>query len=105
MLSVQEPADLIEPPQVYPAANTRGEISLRAGLVALATKPYGEASEAVLAMENDHAWRRETIWSKRGEARLAQALEHIAVIAGARALPANDAYPHRRLLRRGLEDR
>jgi hypothetical protein len=91
MLSVQEPADLMEPPQAYPAENARREVGLRVSLVALETKPYGEASKAVLALENDHAWRRETIWAKRGEARLAQALEHVAVVAGASALPANDA--------------
>ena len=33
---------------------------------------------------------RGTVWARRGEAKLAQALEHLAVIAGAVPLPANE---------------
>lgn len=37
----------------------------------------------------EHGWRCLTVWAKRGEAKLAEALEHLAVIAGAAALPAH----------------
>ena len=63
---------------------------MRKSLCDLATKPHAEAVKAVLALEAEHAWRRGTVWAKRGEAKLAQALEHLAVIAAAAALPANE---------------
>jgi hypothetical protein len=90
MLSAQEPQDLITPPETYPAENTRRETNLRSSLMALMQKPHIEASKAIMALEADHAWRRMTVWAKRGEAKLAEALEHLAVIAGATAMPAND---------------
>jgi hypothetical protein len=90
MLRAEEPQDLMTPPETYPAENSRRETSLRNSLVALATKPPADAIKAVLALETDHAWRRQTVWAKRGEAALALALDHLAVIAAATALPAHD---------------
>src|ERR1700730_18339870 len=69
----------------------RGENELRAALVALANLTPEGASASLADFEARHGWRRETIWAKRGEARLAQALEHLAVAAQAGALPAHDA--------------
>jgi hypothetical protein len=90
LLRAEEPQDLMTPPETYPAENSRRETSLRNSLVALATKSPADAIKAVLALETDHAWRRQTVWAKRGEATLALALEHLAVIAAATALPAHD---------------
>jgi hypothetical protein len=91
MLRAQEPQDLIAPPEAYPSENSRRETALRNSLIALASKPHREATKAVLALEADHAWRRGTVWARRGEAKVAEALQHLAVIAGAASLPANDS--------------
>jgi hypothetical protein len=91
MLRAEEPQDLMAPAETYPAENTRRETSLRNNLTGLATKPHAEAIKAVLALESDHARRRGTVWAKRGEAKLAEVVQHLAVIATAAALPANDA--------------
>ncbi|MGD0109816.1 MAG: BREX-1 system phosphatase PglZ type B [Rhodopila sp.] len=91
LLSVQEPQDLYAPPETYPAENARRETNLRNSLVALTNKPHGEAIKTLLALDADHAWRRGTVWAKRGEAKLAQALEHLALIAGSETLPANES--------------
>jgi hypothetical protein len=42
-------------------------------------------------LEQRHGWRRETVWARRGESRLAQALEHLAAVAQAPPLPSHDA--------------
>lgn len=91
MLRAEEPQDLMAPPEAYPAENTRRETGLRNSLMAVANKPCAEAAKALLALESDHAWRRATVWARRGEARLAEALQHLAVIAKAAKPPANDA--------------
>ena len=92
LLGFEEPqADLLTPPDAYPAENARRETALRVGLLALAGKAPADAAKAVKGMEAEHAWRRETLWAKRGEAKLAQALAHLAVVAGQAVLPAQDA--------------
>jgi hypothetical protein len=89
LLVMEEPQDLLSPPETYPTENIRRETALRKNLGDLASKPHTEAVKAVLALEAEHAWRRGTVWAKRGEAKLAEALEHLAVIATATALPAH----------------
>ncbi|MDE5461347.1 BREX-1 system phosphatase PglZ type B [Bradyrhizobium sp. CSS354] len=89
LLAMEEPQDLLTSPEAYPTENIRRETALRKNLCDLAFKPYTEAVKAVLALEAEHGWRRETVWAKRGEAKLADALQHLALIATATALPAN----------------
>jgi hypothetical protein len=89
LLAREEPQDLLTSPETYPTENIRRETALRKNLSDLATKPYAEAVKAVLALEAEHAWRRGTVWAKRGEAKLAEALQHLAAIASATALPAH----------------
>ncbi len=91
MLFSEAPPDLMAPPETYPAENARRETGLRNSLSALESKSHADAVKSVLELEKDHAWRRETVWSKRGEAKLAEALRYLAVIANATALPANEA--------------
>lgn len=90
LLAMEQPQDLIALPETYPAENARREMALRKSLSDLATKPQAEAVKAVLALETDHGWRRETVWARRGEAKLAEALRHLAMIARASALPDNE---------------
>lgn len=91
MLRNEEPQDLMAPPETYPAENTRREAVLRSSLLALASKSCAEAAKALVALDKDHAWRRATVWARRGEAKLAEALQYLALVAGAAALPAHDA--------------
>ncbi len=91
LLGMHEPHDLITPPETYPAENARRETSLRSSLLTLAQKPQVEAAKVLLALEADHGWRRMTVWAKRGEAKLAEALECLAIIAKAVPLPAGHA--------------
>jgi hypothetical protein len=91
LLRLEEPQSLFERRDAYPILIERGENELRAALVALANATPERAAGSVADLEERHGWRRETIWAKRGEARLAQALEHLAVVAQAVALPARDA--------------
>lgn len=89
LLGMQEPQDLITPPETYPAENARRERVLCKSFLGLAEKSFAEAAKAIVALDAEHGWRRLTVWAKRGEAKLAEALEHLAVIAKAAALPAH----------------
>jgi hypothetical protein len=91
LLRLEEPQSLFERRDAYPILMERGENELRAALVALGNLTPERASASVADLEERHGWRRETIWAKRGEARLAQALEHLAVVTQAVVLPAHDA--------------
>jgi hypothetical protein len=91
LLRLEDPQSLFEKRDAYPILMERGENELRAALAALASATPERAAASLADLEERHGWRRETIWAKRGEARLAQALEHLAVVAQAVALPAHGA--------------
>lgn len=91
LLGMEEPQELLTAPDTYPAVNAREEASLRAALLALPGKPRAEAAQAVRELEDRHSWRRATPWARREQAKLAQALQHLAVIAAATDLPQHDA--------------
>ncbi|HWL82094.1 MAG TPA: BREX-1 system phosphatase PglZ type B [Roseomonas sp.] len=92
LLGFEEPqGDLLSVPDAYPAENTRREKALRAALLALDGKAASAAAKAIRDLEISHGWRRDTVWGKRGEARLAFVLAHLAVIADAGLLPAHDS--------------
>jgi len=91
LLGFHEPVDLLAPPDTYPAENARREALLRTALLAQAGRPYAEAVKTIRQLDADHHWRRATIWADRGQARLAQALEHLAVLAETPGLPHHDA--------------
>lgn len=93
LLGFEEPpqVDLLDIPEAYPAENTRREASLRGVLAALGDTPADKAAQTIRDLDKGHAWRRETVWARRGEAKLAQALAHLTVVAGAAKLPAHDA--------------
>jgi hypothetical protein len=91
LLRLEEPQSLFERGEAYPILIERGEHELRQALLALASATPENAAATLADLEERHGWRRETIWARRGEARLAQALEHLAAAAQAVALPAHDA--------------
>lgn len=65
----------------WPQWNESQELSLCRDLMALADVPAHEARAKIKALEKQHAHRRATVWAELGEAPLACALEHLALIA------------------------
>lgn len=90
-LREEVPQSLYDALDTYPAVNESYETELRAALMKLADVSLSDAWAAIAKLEERHAWRRETVWARRGEAPLAIALKHIAVVAAAEPLPSQDA--------------
>ncbi|WP_440658532.1 BREX-1 system phosphatase PglZ type B [Ensifer adhaerens] len=89
LLGAEEPATLFENHEAYPKQNLKGEKELRESLSKLENLSVPDARSRILELEGQHAWRRETVWAKRGEAPLAQALSFLAEVAKAKPLPAH----------------
>jgi hypothetical protein len=79
-------------PIANPHDNAIAEKALAQSLSELANLSTREAGEKVIALEEKHRARRDTLWARLGEAPLATALEHLARLAAAteRSLPGND---------------
>jgi hypothetical protein len=90
LLAAEEPPDLLADKGAYPRINTREEKKLRDELLQLINVPLAEARSRVQALDNAHAWRRETVWARRGEAPLAVALKSLTEISAAKTLPTHD---------------
>jgi hypothetical protein len=75
----------------YPSVNNAAEDNLRQALLKLADAPADVARAAILRLEREHGLRRQTVWARLNLAPLALALQHLAHVAGAKALPADDA--------------
>ncbi|WNZ28440.1 MAG: BREX-1 system phosphatase PglZ type B [Candidatus Bathyarchaeota archaeon] len=65
----------------WPQWNDAQEKNLRQNLMSVDKFTPPEAREKILELEKDHRTRRTLIWAELGEAPLAQALEHLAVLA------------------------
>lgn len=78
LLRDETPRSIFEGCGAYPKINETGEEELRKALLALGSVVPEKASAAVRELEQRHGWRRDTVWARRGEAKLAQALEHLA---------------------------
>ena len=78
---VNPPATLFEDVSGYPKANTQKEEELRASLLKLANLSLEKARESLLAEEDHHADRRNWLWNRMGFTPLANALQHLAIIA------------------------
>lgn len=92
-LHLEEPNTLFPPLEnrdSYPQLNTTEEQNLRDELSTLADLSCEDAKKKIEALEKEHAWRQETVWAKRGEAPLAQALRNLVIVAKAKSLPAQD---------------
>ena len=90
LLSAEEPSDLLADKAPFPKVNAQEEKALREALIKMGDVAPAEASVRIQALETAHAWRRDTVWGRRGEAPLAHALAHLAVVAGAKPLPAHE---------------
>ena len=92
LLAPLEPPDpLLADPTVYAAVNARHETELRNALARLADTEAAEASNAVIRLAAAHARRCTGPWAARGQARLAEAVQHLARLASTQALPTQDA--------------
>jgi hypothetical protein len=87
LLHAEEPADLLADPSPYPRVNATEEKNLREALLKIGSMSREDASAKIAQLESTHAWRRETIWARRGDAPLAQALLQLSRVAMAKALP------------------
>ncbi len=65
----------------WPQWNEYAEEKLHGGLMALAKTPAHEARTRIEELEQQHRGRRALVWAELGNARLARALEHLAIIA------------------------
>jgi hypothetical protein len=65
----------------WPQWNDAQESSLRKSLSDIDKNPAFKAREKILELEKEHRARRNLIWAELGEAPLAQALEHLAILA------------------------
>lgn len=65
----------------WPQWNDERESSLYHDLIALGNLPTHEARDQIRELEKRHGSRRELVWTELGEAPLALALEHLAVLA------------------------
>ncbi len=93
---VKESVGLFDGPLgAWPQDNEHGEKVLRAALLEAATLDSASAAARLSTLEAEHSERRHWVWAARGEAPLAVALEHLALLAGGsrHALPAG-AVPH-----------
>ena len=90
LLGAEEPATLFESLEAYPKQNLKGENELRSSLSKLESMSAPDARSRLFELEGEHSWRRETVWAKRGEAPLAQALSFLVEVAKAQQLPAHD---------------
>ena len=92
-LCLEEPGTLfehLENRDSYPRLNAQDEKKLRETLLSLADLSPEAAKKRIAELNDEHAWRRETVWARRGEAPLAQALAFIAKVATAKPLPSHD---------------
>ncbi len=70
-----------EPSPYWPQENETAESRLRDRLASLETRPAAQAREAGQALEGEPGDRRDGVWATRGPAPLAQALEHLDLLA------------------------
>lgn len=90
LLSVEEPPDMFSDKSPYPKVNIADEKKLREELLKLSELTFAEAKSRITSLHTEHEWRTRTIWARRGDAPLANAVKHLAVIAKASSLPSQD---------------
>lgn len=93
LLDQQEPFSLLDHAEnrdVYPKLNARGEDALRQALSGLAAMSAADAKRKLTALDQEHGWRRNTVWARRGQAPLAEALLYLTKVAAAKPLPSQD---------------
>ena len=77
----------------WPQDNMQDEDRLRSGLVGLRDAGETETRERLIALEQEHAFRRKSVWGTLGRAPLAFAMEHLGRLASATRSLAAPATP------------
>jgi len=91
-LAAVDPTDpLLAKPSIYATVNGRQETALRAALAKLKNASEWTARNGAVQLAQDHAERCDGPWAARGQARLAMAVQHLARLAAAPPLIAQDA--------------
>ena len=85
--------DLFDDVSGYPVANEEAEAALRYQLHSVGTMAAPQARAALQAAEKSNAERRRWLWARMGRAPLAQALQHLAVVAELSSQIPNGATP------------
>lgn len=67
--------------ELWPVNNTRDEDVLAKALLGLRDKPSAEAAKTIFGLERVHGIRRQWVWREIGRAPLAEALEHLSLLA------------------------
>jgi hypothetical protein len=81
LLRRSKPTVLIFDKEPWPDENAKAEDAVRAELLGLSGKSAAEARVRVVKLESDHALRRDWVWARLGLAPLAEAVQHLAVLA------------------------
>jgi hypothetical protein len=81
LLRRAKPTVLIFDKAAWPDENDRAEESLRGELLGLGGKSATDARARVVKVESEHAVRRGWVWARLGLAPLAEAVQHLAVVA------------------------
>lgn len=71
------------PDESWPQDNEAEEAALRQALLALADAPEAAARAGLLDLEDKHGPRRDWVWARMTRSPLAQAMQHLAVLAKA----------------------
>jgi hypothetical protein len=77
--------------EAWPQDNEAEEAELRQALCTLAAIPASEARARLQELEAKHALRRSWVWAKLGRAPLAQAIQHLSLLAEATKTPLTGA--------------
>jgi hypothetical protein len=91
LLTRAKPTELLFNPETWPDENDKAEARLRVALLELGPMDGSAARARVLELENEHGKRRSWVWAKMERSPLADALEHLAVLANKTANTLNGA--------------
>lgn len=75
------PNDLFEDKSAWPQWNESSETALRRSLLTIAMQPPHEARAGLLAIDQEHAVRRNSVWAELGDAPLATAVKSLASLS------------------------
>jgi hypothetical protein len=77
--------------EFWPQDNEAEEVVLRKSLLELKSLPQTELRPKIATLEKEHRQRRDWVWAKLGQAPLAFALQHLAILAKLTSVPLTGA--------------
>ena len=73
--------DMLSRSSSWPQCNEEDEAALQDALLSLGDQPPHTARKSILELERTHGERRNSLWARLGQAPLARALAHLAIVA------------------------